>query len=92
MFSLDVLHDRWIIMVLAGGPALVGAMALAYLAIWTPRRPQDAARPATAIKEEYSEDESPPQPIPWILILTYAGVAAYGMLYCVARALRPPNW
>jgi len=104
MFSLEVLQDRWLILALAGGAGLVLAAILAYMALWRPRREEgpDAAVPAggddldglpdTHGKVAAPGHETPASPVPWFLILTFLGIAAYAVIYVIVQALGPPNW
>lgn len=103
MFSLEVLQNRWLILALAGGVALVLAVILAHMALWRPRREEGpgAAVPAGGDEADGLEDasgqaapghETPHPPVPWFLILTFLGIAAYAVIYVIVQAVRPPNW
>jgi len=84
MLDLTILQDRWVLLALAGGVVLVLATALAYTALWRPREgppPGGAAVPAKFTAR-----------VPWFLVLTVAGIAAYAVIYVAVKAMRPPNW
>ena len=84
MLNLDVLQNRWVLLALAGGVVLVLAMVLACLAVWRPREeglPGGSAGPARFSAR-----------VPWFLILTIAGIAAYAAIYVLVHAMNPPNW
>jgi hypothetical protein len=84
MLNLDVLQNRWVLLALAGGVVLVLAMVLACLAVWRPREeapPGGESRPARFSAR-----------VPWFLILTIAGIAAYAVICVLVRAMNPPNW
>ena len=84
MLNLNLLQNRWVLLALAGGVVLVLAMVLACLAIWRPREESQAG--AEAAPARFSAR------VPWFLVLTIAGIAAYAVIYVVVRAMRPPNW
>jgi hypothetical protein len=86
MSGLEVLQNRWLILALLGGAGLVLGMALAYLALWRPRT-AEGDRPVSE-----GGHESPEAPVPWFLVLTFAGVAAYAVIYVIVQAINPPNW
>ncbi len=76
MLRFDVLQAQWLILALGGGLALVLLFAVAYLGYW--RKPPD-------------EDEGN-RPVPWVLILIYAAVPVFEIVYLIIRAMHPPNW
>jgi hypothetical protein len=92
MFSLEVLQNRWLILALAGGIALVLAVILAYMALWRPRREDGPGGQFAPEAEEAPGHETPHPPVPWFLILTFLGIAAYAVIYVIVQAVRPPNW
>jgi hypothetical protein len=97
MFSLEVLQSRWLILALGGGAGLVLAMILAYLALWRPRAADGSgaagpAGPPEAAPDAVAGHETPHPPVPWFLILTFVGIAAYAVIYVIVQAVRPPNW
>ncbi len=76
MFRLDVLQDQWLILALGGGLVFILFLALAYLGYW--RTPPDEAEAH--------------RPVPWLLILVYAAIPVFAIVYLVLRATQPPNW
>ena len=84
MLNLNLLQNRWVLLALAGGVVLVLAMVLACLAIWRPREepPPGEARPPARFSAR----------VPWFLLLTIAGIAAYAVIYVLVQAMNPPNW
>ena len=87
MLNLDLLQNRWVLLALSGGVVLVLAMILACLELWRPREeapPGGEVRPACPAKFTAR--------VPWFLILTVAGIAAYAVIYVLAQAMTPPNW
>ncbi len=79
MFRLDILQNQWLILALGGGLFLVLAIITAYLGYW--RTPRDEGG-STAGRG----------PVPWVLILVYAAVPVFAIVYLIFRAIHPPNW
>ncbi len=79
MFRLDVLQDQWLILALGGGVVLVLTVIVAYLGYWR-----------TPTKEEGAPDGH--GPVPWVLILLYAAIPVFAIVYLLFRAACPPNW
>ncbi|MBE3070152.1 MAG: hypothetical protein IMZ66_07930 [Planctomycetes bacterium] len=86
MFRLDVLQNEWLLLALAGGTVLVLLVVLAYLALW---RPREREAPAAG---DAGEHEPGRAPVPWVLILVYAAVAVYVVVYTFSKVRNPPNW
>jgi putative exporter of polyketide antibiotics len=87
---LDVLQNRWLILVLLGGTALVLGVVLAYMAIWRGRDVAPAGEDAAGAKP--SARPWLRSFFPWVLVLTYAGMLAYVVIYTFVLASNPPNW
>ena len=83
MLNLDVLQNRWLILALSGGVVLVLGTILACLALWRPREEETAESPRSAPFTAR---------LPWFLLLTFAGLAAWAIIYVLVQAMNPPNW
>jgi hypothetical protein len=86
MYRLDVLQAEQILIALGAGLVLTLALTLGYRMMWGPRASEDpAAEPATGWRSvlDYT---------PWLLVLLYAGILAYGIVATVATYLNPPNY
>ena len=90
MFRLDVLQDQWLILTLVGGTALVLVVVLSYLAAWRARGTKEeevaGAPPEPALETE------PRSSVPWVLILLYAVMIGYAIVYVLMAASTVPNW
>ena len=84
MLNLDLLQNRWVLLALSGGVVLVLAMILACLELW---RPREEAPPGGELRPARFSAR-----VPWFLILTVAGIAAYAVIYVLVQAMSPPNW
>jgi hypothetical protein len=84
--DLTVLQYRWLMIALPGGVGLVLLLTLGYLAIWQPRKLPGAA-PAKPTPGEWFRSF-----MPWILIVTYVGLAAWAVIFTIWMAGSPPNW
>ena len=89
MFQLEVLRNQWVLLALFGGAALALMLVLYYLAAWRPRPQPDAKTPSP-------ENRGPGNwlvfTFPWILIVLYVSLAAFGLIYLIMRVSNPPNW
>jgi len=77
MIQYHVLQDQWLIISFLGGLAVLGGALLAYMGYFHPRLPEK--KPAGAWSA-----------VPWFLILTYAGMAIWAVIYTVAASLYGP--
>jgi predicted MFS family arabinose efflux permease len=89
MLQLNLLQDQWLFFAIVGGIALILALVLAYLAMWSPREAttplaEAGPRPTAARKDRHF--------IPWILIVTFLFIAGFMAIYVARAALQPPNW
>ncbi len=84
---LDVLQNRWLILTMLGGPALILALVLSYLALWRARSPEN--QPGA---ESWTFRAWLMFTFPWVLALTYVGLAVYIVVYTLAQSAYPPNW
>jgi hypothetical protein len=76
MLHLDILQNQWVILAVFGGLAGTLVLVLAYLAFWR------AAEPAAA----------PLSRVPWVLIVLYAVMAVYAVVYVLMQAACPQTW
>lgn len=88
-FDLSVLQMKYLIGALGGGLVLLAALVLAYLAMWQPRRPN---LPNGAFPPPVRSWRAAWAYFPWVVALTIAASAAYGVAMAIAYALNPPNW
>ena len=84
---LDVLQYRWLILAMLGGLALVLALVLSYLALWRERAAADQPK-----AEEWPFRAWLTFTVPWVLALTYVGLAVCVVVYTLAQSAYPPNW
>lgn len=82
MFRLEVLQNRWLMLVLLGGLVLVLGAVLAYLAMW---RREDRGDAATGLGGGHGR-------MPLVLILTGLGLGLFGVIYTMAMIFYPPQW
>jgi len=82
MFRLDVLQMQWLTVALAVGLFLVLCVALLCRALWRPR-PEDGLPAARKSALGF---------LPALLVLTYAGVLLFAVVYTACMARQPPNW
>lgn len=92
MVDFNILHSRWMALAILGGLVLLFSTVLTYYAIWRPRgdegqhiATQKVTGPVSFVKWWVTF-------VPWILTLTYLGIATYGIWYVLARMAHPPNW
>jgi flagellar biosynthesis/type III secretory pathway M-ring protein FliF/YscJ len=86
MFNLHVLQNQYLI--LAMGSGLAAVLVIYVVFIMLKRRRSD-----TFYNEE---NQSPPghmtRYLPWVVILTWVGMIAYGIIMTLYNAFNPPNW
>ena len=85
MFRLDIFQTQWLAVGLAGGLILVLCIVLFYLAMW--RRRSDADQPSRELA-----GVKKPRAVPEILILVYAFIVAFVVIYTWVMIRHPPNW
>ena len=88
LFNLSVLQERYLIGALAVGLVLLIAIVLTYMMMWEPRKQNpDGSFPPPARGWRGAARH-----VPWVLVLTFVGIIAYGVLMAVACVMDPPNW
>lgn len=86
MFRIDVLQNQWLMLALIAGSALILGVALVHLAMARPRQAQgDPTTPRGRLATLAAA-------MPWLLIVTFAGLAAFVVIYTFVMAGYPPNW
>lgn len=88
MFRLDVLQNQWLMLAMGGGLILILGFVLACMAFWKPRQ---------AIVDEQATAAMPRREwlrsfMPWLLIVAYAFILVYAVVYTIMQILNPPNW
>ena len=84
MFRLDVLQNQWLVFAMAGGAAIVLGIVLFSLAMRRPRVEGGASPPR--------KSGSWLSGVPALLILVYAFVVVFALVYTARMIRQPPNW
>lgn len=87
MFHLNVLQNKYVMLALIGGLMAVLMIVISYLAIWRPRR-----NDAMASEDNPDTVWVALRSVPWIIVVSYAGILIWGIIYTIAKAINPPNW
>ena len=87
---LDVLENRWLMLTLLGGAALVLAVALGWLAF---RRPRQEGLPPVGCRGEATLGWLAGF-VPWVLAVVAGGLAVWGIVYTYVMIVTryTPNW
>jgi len=92
MLRFAVLQNQWLMLAIGGGLAMILLMFLFYAALWRPR-PRGGQSP-----EVERATHAPTlrgwltNRLPWLLIVVFSGMIAWGVLYTLMAASKPPNW
>jgi hypothetical protein len=85
---LDVLQAQWVIVALGIGIALALGLCAGLMAM---RRPRDEARAREIGERGGSSWAQVFGAIPWVLWLTFIGMAVYGVVALAFYMMNPPN-
>ena len=86
MFNLNSLQNLEAMLAIASGVLLAIVIAMSYMMIWIPRNEEgQAAETRPSLRATWRS-------IPWVLVLSYAGIFGFGILYTLLKIKHPPNW
>lgn len=84
MVQYTVLQNKWLMVAMFGGFALVLVTVLGYMALWRRRQPEtEGAATFAQWLRSYA---------PYVLIVSYVAAALFSIIYVLMRAAHPPNW
>ena len=84
IFLYSVLRSQWLMIGFGGGLVILCAFLLTYLMIWRSRDTEE-----TKNREPSSKVLAY---MPWIFLLSTAGILIYMITYTVFAIYNPPNW
>ena len=87
MFRLDVLQNQWLLLALGVGLVLVLCVGLFYLTLWKPRLDPLVASSAKPPVLKWIASF-----LPALLIVVYASIVVFIVVYTLAMVRHPPNW
>ena len=87
MFNISVVHNQYLVIALLGGIVVAILFILGYIAMWIPRIEKNGHYEGYngGWKQAWIYN-------PWIVILFYIGIAAFGIWFLVHYIEYPPNW